>query len=147
MTPLDLYLKRLAFWLPRKKRADVLAELQGVLIEKLEAGKVAFGRPLTDVEARDVLSGFGHPALVVARYMERRPVISGGLAFFFWRVLAIALAGVLVAQTLLLIVDTLHAQSLGPVIGHALRRTFLALLLGFACVTASFIIIERRYGD
>jgi len=146
MTALNRYLKRIAFWLPRRKRADVLAELRGVLIEKIEAGEVERGRPLTDGEKQDLLSGFGHPAIVVSRYLERRPVISGGLAFFFWRVLAIAFVGVLVVQALLLVVEAAHAQSLGPVIGHALRRTSFALLLGFGCVTASFMVIERRYG-
>lgn len=145
MSVLDRYLKRVAFWLPYRERADVLAELRGVLIEKIEAGAIARGRPLTDAEAWNMLIGFGHPAIVVSRYLERPPVISGGLAYFFWRLLAIAIAAILVAQILVFAVEAAHAQSLGPVIGHALRRTLLALLLGFTCITTSFMIIERRY--
>lgn len=146
MTALDRYLKRISFWLPRANRSDVLAELRGVLIEKIEAAEAARGRALSDGEEQDVLRGFGHPALVVSRYVERRPVISGGLAFFFWRVLAIALVGILVAQSIVIAIEATHAQSLWPVIDHAARRTLLALLLGFTCVTATFMLLERRYG-
>jgi len=146
MTALDRYLKRISFWLPRAERSDIMAELRGVLIEKIEAAEAARGRSLTNDEEQDVLRGFGHPALVVSRYLERRPVISAGLAFFFWRVLAIALIGIVVAQSIVFAVEATHAQSLGPVIDHAVRRSLLALLLGFTCVTASFMLIERRYG-
>jgi hypothetical protein len=146
MTALDRYLKRISFWLPRAQRSDVLAELRGALIDKIEAAELVQGRSLTSGEQQDVLRGFGHPAIVVSRYLERRAVISGGLAFFFWRVLAIALVGILVAQSIVLAIEATDAQSLWPVIGYALRRTLLALLLGFTCVTASFMLLERRYG-
>jgi hypothetical protein len=146
MTALDRYLKRISFWLPHRQRSDILAELRGVLIEKIEAAEALRGRPLTADEEHDELRGFGHPAIVVSRYVQRRPVISGGLAFFFWRVLAIALIGVLIAQSLLFAVEAAHAQSVWSLFEVTIRRSLLALLLGFTCVTASFIILDRRYG-
>lgn len=145
MSALERYLKRISFWLPRARRSDILAELRGVLTEKIENAQAMRGRSLTVDEEHDEMRGFGHPAVVVSRYVQRRPVISGGLAFFFWRVLAIALVGVLVAQALVLAVEAAHAQSLLHAIEHAVRRTLLALLLGFTCVTASFMLIEHRY--
>ncbi|UYY58408.1 HAAS signaling domain-containing protein [Sphingomonas sp. S2-65] len=145
MTALDRYLKRMSFWMPRAQRSDILAELRGVLLERIEAAELVRGRPLTSDEEQDALDDFGHPALVVSRYLERPPVISGGLAFFFWRVLAIALIGTVVGQAIALTIEAAHAQSLWPVIEQAVRRTLLALLLAFTCVTASFMLLDRRY--
>jgi hypothetical protein len=147
MTALDRYLSRVSFWLPRRKRSDVMAELRSVLQERLDTAEAERGRPLNASEAQDEMDRFGHPAIMVSRYVERRPVISAGLAFFFWRVLAIALVGVVAAQLLVFVMEAWEAQSLWLVLDHAVRRTLLALLLGFTCVTASFIIIDRRYGQ
>lgn len=146
MTAVDRYLKRISFWLPRAQRSDVIAELRGVLIERIEAAEAVRGRSLSNDEEQDVVRGFGHPALVVSRYLERRPVISGGLAFVFWRVLTIGLLAILVAQSVVLATEAMHAQSLWPMVEQAVRRTLFSLLLGFTCITASFMIIERRYG-
>ena len=141
------YLRRVSFWLPRRGREDILQELRGALHEKIETHEEQKGRPLRDDEIEKALRSFGSPVLVVARYVRRRPVISGGLAFFFWRVLAITLAGILLVQLAVLIVETTRAPTILAALSSGLERIFVALLLGFTCVTASFMILEHRYGQ
>lgn len=146
MTAVDDYLRRIAFWLPARNRADVLQELRGALDEKLEAAEAAQGRALTKEEAGQVLAGFGHPAIMVARYAEGSPVISGGLAYFFWRVLWVALGGVFGAQAILFVMEAARAPLPPPMLAEILGRTLFALLLAFAVVTSTFMILERRWG-
>jgi hypothetical protein len=146
MTAVDRYLSRVALWLPTTMRLDVVAELREALMERIEAAEAQRGRPLDDSEARQVVAGFGHPAIVVSRYVHGSPVISGQLAFFFWRVLAIALIGVLTSHALALLVQACDEGLTWSALDHAARRVSVALLLAFTCVTASFMIIQRRYG-
>ena len=145
MTAVDRYLKRVAFWLPRRGREDVIEELRGALLDRMREAESARGRALTDAEAQQLLGGFGQPAIVVARFGEGSPVISGGLAFFFWRVLVIALLAILIGQAVVFAVEASQAPA-SMILGEALRRTFVSLLLGFTCVTASFMLLEGRYG-
>ncbi|MEG3088299.1 HAAS signaling domain-containing protein [Sphingomonas sp. PB4P5] len=146
MMTLDRYLRRVGFWLPRRERADILDELRGAIDERLDAAEQRTGRPLHEQELEEVLHSFGDPVLVVARYVRRAPVISGGLAFFFWRVLAIALGGTIVVQLALLAVEAAQAPSIAAALLNGMTRMAVALLLGFACVTAAFVILDRRYG-
>lgn len=146
MDPIEAYLKRTGYWLPREKRQSILAELRGVLLERVDVAAERHGRPLTADEMASLARDFGHPALVAAGYVEGASVISGKLAYFFWRVLWMALATTLAVQAIVLVVELSAAAEPGAVIGHAVRRTLEALLLGFACVTASFMIIERWGG-
>lgn len=146
MTPIDRYLRRISFWLPRRGREDVLAELRGALEERVEAAEARQGRSLRDHDVEGVLQEFGHPLTVVAQYVRRRPVISGGLAHPYWRVLGITLGLALAIQLAVLSIEIVGASESLTILSSGLRRTAFVLLLGFACVTGSFMILERRYG-
>ncbi len=147
MKLVERYLHRISFWLPKQGRSDILQELRGAIQERIEVEEERKGRPLRDEEVEQALQSFGNPMLVVARYVRQPPVISGGLAFFFWRVLAIVLISTLLIQLTVVLVEARRASTLLVGISSGLDRVFVPLLLGFACVTVSFMIFERRYGQ
>lgn len=146
MDAIERYLNRIRYWLPVTKQHSIVSELRGVLLDRVEAASARNGRPLTDKEAGTLARAFGTPVVVAARYVEGSAVISGTLAYFFWRVLAIAMVTTLTIQFGLFVAELWTAPQPGSVIGRAAGRTVDALLLGFACVTGSFMIIERWGG-
>ncbi|PTQ12024.1 hypothetical protein CLG96_05440 [Sphingomonas oleivorans] len=143
---IERYLKRLGFWLPVGKRREIVMELRGVLLDRVEAAEAAQGRALTEAETRRILDEFGPAMLVAARYLQGPPVISGMLAFIYWRVLAIAFTAIVTVQLILIGVHITSGSGFGPLLRDAANRTLIGLLLGFFCVTASFMIIERCGG-
>jgi hypothetical protein len=147
MTPIDRYLERVSFWLPARKRADILADLRGLLLDRIEAAEAATDHPLDEDEQRRLLATMEPPVVLAARYVEQRPVISGMLAFFYWRVLA--LAGVVIAgiHTLIFCGEAAQARSpaeLGLAATDWVRGGGLALLVAFASVTLIFFLIDSR---
>lgn len=147
MHHVDTYLRRVAFWLPGRNRDDILAELRDAIGLRIDEAAQEKGAQLDDPEVERILRGFGHPATVLARYVERRPVISSMLAFFYWRVLAIVMAGIAAVQAVVLTATLASAGPASALIHDALVRLAVAGLIGFACVTISFIILDRRYGE
>jgi hypothetical protein len=62
------YLREVEQNLPRGQRADVTAELRGLLEDSLEERAAAAGRPPDEELAVEVLRAFGQPAEVAERY-------------------------------------------------------------------------------
>lgn len=81
MDPIEAYLKRTGYWLPRERRQSILAELRGVLLERVDVAAERRGRPLTSEEMASLARDFGHP-----RWL--RPVMSKARASFpaNWRI-------------------------------------------------------------
>ena len=144
--PIEKYLARVRFWLPRGKQQSIIAELRGVLGDRIDAATERNGRAPTLDEVASITRSFGPPVVVAARYVEGPSVISGMLAYFFWRVLWMALATTLLVQGVFALVELSTAAHTTDVVLHAVRRTFEAMLLCFACITGSFMIIERWGG-
>jgi hypothetical protein len=143
MTPVDLYLRRLTFWIPADRRDRIVEEIRNAILDSLDAAAHAAGRPLSDTEIELQLKAFGSPVMIAARYLEGGPVISGMLAFFYWRVLKIALSVTVMVQAVVLVAHATNGIGIGQKIGHAASRTAVALLIGFACVTLTFMALER----
>ncbi|MEO6873065.1 MAG: hypothetical protein ABI233_12725 [Chthoniobacterales bacterium] len=68
MQLLDRYLTAIKFWLPKKQRDDIAAELAANLQSEIEDRAAERGRPLTDEEVGALLKQHGSPILVASRY-------------------------------------------------------------------------------
>lgn len=147
MSPIDQYLKSVSFWLPARKRADIVADLRGLLLDRVEAAERKSGHPLGEDEQGSLVAAMEAPVIIAARYVEQRPVISGILAFFYWRVLAVAALVITGIHTAIFGANAVQARSpaeIGTSGLASLYRGGLALLLAFATVTLIFILIDRH---
>ena len=98
MNLIDRYLHEVGRNLPRKNRADILAELQSLLSDTLE-GRVQGEASEDDVVA--LLKEFGPPQKVAASYSSQSQYLIGPSLFPLFRMIAgIVLAAVIGAQLL-----------------------------------------------
>ena len=159
MQLLDRYLTAIKFWLPKKQRDDIAAELAANLQSEIDDRAAERGRPLTDEEIGALLKQHGSPILVASRYQgEHRTVtvgrqLIGPLLFpFYW-------IAVKVSLVLLLIPAIVPSLVLNPTtnltreIGHVFYRslglalpTLFFLTLAFAAIDAGlrkFHLLEK----
>jgi hypothetical protein len=98
MNLIDRYLNEVGRRLPRKNRADILAELRSLLNDTLE-GRVQGQAGEDDIVA--LLKEFGPPAKVAANYSAKGQYLIGPALYPLFRmILGIVLAAVLGAQLL-----------------------------------------------
>ena len=98
MDLIDRYLNQVGRYLPRKTRADILAELRSVLMDTLE-GRVQGEASEDDIVA--LLQEFGPPQKVAASYSTHGQYLIGPALFPLFRMIAgIVLAAVIGAQLL-----------------------------------------------
>lgn len=79
MNLIERYLHAVEFWLPRRQRADILAELREDLQSQLDDREAVLGRPLTDDEVSSLLKQRGRPMLVAQRFQPQRSLIGPNL--------------------------------------------------------------------
>src|SRR5580693_135649 len=77
---IDRYLQAVGFWLPRKQREDILAELSEDLRSQIEDREEEFGRPLDEVDVAAILKARGRPIVVAGGYLPQQSLI--GPVFF-----------------------------------------------------------------
>lgn len=98
MSLIDRYLHQVGRHLPRKNRADILAELRSLLIDTLE-GRVQGEASEDDIVA--LLKEFGSPQKVAASYSTQGQYLIGPALYPLFRMIAgIVLAAVIGAQLL-----------------------------------------------
>jgi hypothetical protein len=89
MELVDRYLRAVAFWLPRKERADILAELAEDLRSQVEEKEAELGHRLSESELEALLKRRGHPVAVANRFLPQRYLIGPALFPIYRRVLII----------------------------------------------------------
>lgn len=75
---IESYVRDVARYLPRNRRNDVAFELRELLHEELAAKAAAADRAPDTAMAMELLSGFGRPAELAARYQPRAPLVDPG---------------------------------------------------------------------
>jgi hypothetical protein len=80
METIDRYLQAVEFWLPKKQRSDIAAELAADIYAQVEEQEAALGRKLNDSEVEAILRRRGSPILVANRYLPQQSLI-GPLLF------------------------------------------------------------------
>jgi hypothetical protein len=137
-------LQAVKFWLPRRQKADIVAELSENLRSAIEEREAGLGRPLTQEELEAILTRCGHPMLVAQRYVPQQyligPVLMPAYKFVLGLVALIYLAPWLLTWTGFLIFDP--ARRTGDAIADALIAFWLMALHILVAITAIFAAIE-----
>ncbi len=145
MDLLDRYLDAIRRNLPPARADDIVEELRGDLLDRVEAREAALGHRLDKGETAALVKAFGHPLVVAGRYREH-PYLIGPQAFPFYVyalrvVLVIALTVFLFSSAIPVIVrggNGMQAALQG--LGYAWNILFTA----FAIVTVLFAMLERN---
>jgi hypothetical protein len=141
MDMIEKYLEAIAAQLPAAERADIIAELRDLILNRFEARERELGRAISDMEKETILRDIGHPLVVAARYRKGPDSLVGPLLFPYW--LFAVKAGLIIIAALCmlgLILDFLSGHwNIDRAIGHALT-SFLSgglTLIGAATLAAA----------
>ena len=81
---LDRYVHAVGFWLPKKQKADIMAELSEDMRSQIEEKEAEVGRKLALPEVECILKMRGRPVLVANHYLPQQYLI-GPLLFPIYR--------------------------------------------------------------
>jgi hypothetical protein len=79
MALVDRYLHSVKFWLPRRQKDDIIAELSEDLRSQIEEKEAELGHALTDAEVEPILKRCGSPMVVAGRYLPQQSLIGPAL--------------------------------------------------------------------
>jgi hypothetical protein len=143
MEILDRYLHAIEFWLPKRQRQDIIAELSEDLRSQIEEKETELGCKLADAEVEAILKRCGAPLEVAARYRPQEYLIGPALFPVYRFVLAVSLIGCVVPRFLIwlvfLLVDPAHS-------GYLHMENMGATVLYFAFFTTLAFAIAERSG-
>ncbi len=152
MELLDRYLQAVGFWLPRKQRQDILAELAEDLQSQIEETEASLGHKLSEAELEALLKQRGRPVLVANRYLPQRYLI-GPLLFPVYRLVLIIVGlcylvpWILVAIGLMSFSPAYRAEQTQAGWLHGLLSIWssfwLTALINLAVVAIVFAVLER----
>jgi hypothetical protein len=145
MELLDRYLQAVEFWLPRRQKKDIIAELSEDLGSQIEEKESELGRKLNDGEVEAILKRCGPPLRVALRYRPQQYLIGPALFPIYKFVLAVLLAGCIIPRFLIwlvfLLVDPAHR-------GYLHMENLWATVIFFAFFTTlTFAIMEKSGVD
>jgi hypothetical protein len=92
MDLVDRYLQAVKFWLPKKQKADIIAELSEDLRSHIEDRETELGRMLNESEVAALLKQRGRPVLVANRFSPQESLIGPVLFPIYLLVLRIVAA-------------------------------------------------------
>ena len=101
MELLNRYLQAVEFWLPKRQRQDIIAELSEDLRSQIEEKETELGRKLKDEEVEAVLKRCGSPLAVASRYLPQRYLIGPTLFPVYRFVLGVLVLGAVVPRFLI----------------------------------------------
>ena len=141
MELLDRYLHAIEFWLPKRQRQDIIAELSEDLRSQIDEKETELGRKLQDAEVEAILKRCGSPLSVALRYLPQQYLIGPTLFPIYRFVLIVLVLGCVIPRSLIwlgfLIADPAHR-------GYLHMENLWVTVLYFAFFTTlAFAIIER----
>jgi len=141
MELLDRYLQAVEFWLPKRQRQDIIAELSEDLRSQIEEKETELGRKLKDEEVEAILKRCGSPVAVASRYLPQRYLIGPTLFPVYRFVLGVLVLGAVVPRFLIwlgfVIVDPAHRGYL-----H-MENLWTTVLFFIFFTTLAFAILEQ----
>ncbi|NPV56647.1 MAG: hypothetical protein HPY76_08260 [Anaerolineae bacterium] len=146
---LDRYIYHVGQELPRKRRADIEAEIRSLLEETLENRAAESGQPIDDDLVAQVLREFGSPEKVAEGYREPHYLIGPVYYPLFTLVLKIVSA-VLGGLALARLGFDIGTQAISPAqVPQAILNSLLEFVGGFLTAFANIVIVFAlldRYG-
>ena len=148
MELVDRYLQAVKFWLPRKQKDDIIAELAEDLRSQIEEKETELGRQLDVGETESILKRCGTPLAVAARYLPQRSLIGPGLFPIYSLVIRSLILYFLLPWFLLWMGVTIfspdfRADHPGVGIFLSLGPWWLACTYSLFFCTLSFALLER----
>ncbi len=98
MELLDRYLHAIEFWLPKRQKQDIIAELSEDLRSQIEEQETELGRKLNDDEVEAILKRCGSPVEVASRYLPQNYLIGPTLFPVYRFVLVVAVMGCVIPK-------------------------------------------------
>jgi len=153
MELIERYLQAVKFWLPKRQKDDITAELSGDIYAQIEEREAALGRKLTEAEVEEILKQRGNPLLVANRFLPQESLIGPVLFPIYRFVLKIFAFGYLLPATLVWIGLMIFSPSYRFEHTHPSWFTAFASLFGYLwftfCLvvvplTIPFVILERN---
>jgi hypothetical protein len=148
MQLLDRYLTAVKFWLPKKQRDDIAAELAANLQSELDDRAAELGRSLTDAEIAALLKQHGSPILVASRYQQENRTVNfgrqliGPVVFpFYWIAIKVTIVLLLIPGVVPAVVLGAHGPPFAE-LGNALVRMARLSLPALLFVTLVFALID-----
>jgi len=143
---LDRYLQAVKFWLPRKQKQDLLAELSEDIRSEIEDKEAELGRRLGQAELETILTRWGHPMLVAERYLPQRSLIGPVLLPAYTLVLRIVTLVYLVPWLLVFLGFVIFdpGRRTADAIGDGLQAFWLIALHAVVVITGVFAVLERH---
>jgi hypothetical protein len=149
MEMIERYLQAVKFWLPRRQKDDIVAELSADIYAQIEEREAGLGRKLTEAEVEALLKQRGRPVMVANRFLPQEQLI-GPLLFPVYRfVLKVICLCYLVPWVLVWIgMMTYSPASRGHVswfaaAGTAFGALWTTALVAIGTATLVFAILER----
>ena len=152
MELINRYSKAVGFWLPKKLRDDIIAELSEEIRSQVEDKEAEFGRKLSEAEIAAVLKRLGSPLVAANRYLPQRHLIGPVLFPIYQRVLM----PVIVCCLVLPLLAWIGLMPFGPgrhawqsggsflsALGSCCGFSWLSAFLSVGVVTVAFALIER----
>jgi hypothetical protein len=148
MELLDRYLQAVRFWLPKKQKHDIIAELSEDIRSQIEEKETGLGRKLNEAEVGAILKQLGRPVLVANRYLPQRYLIGPVLFPIYQFVLKIVTLCYLVPWILvwigLAVSRAAHSnRTLMDLLGSFWSAFWFTAFISFAVVTIVFAVLER----
>jgi len=138
---LDRYLHAIEFWLPKRQRQDIIAELSEDLRSQIEEKESELGRKLEDRELEAILKRCGSPLTVALRYLPQQYLIGPTLFPIYKFVLAMIVLGCVAPRVLIwlgfLLADPAHSGSL-----H-MENLWMTVIYFAFFTTLAFAVVER----
>lgn len=154
MEMIDRYLQAVRFWLPRKQKDDIIAELSADMHAQVEEREASLGRELMKTEIEALLKERGRPVVVASRYRPQQQYLIGPVLFpvytFVLKMVALCYLIPWAVIALFLILFSPEEWRVAH-LGHSAMETFLAAWNGlwstaffaFGIITLVFAVLER----
>lgn len=148
MDLIDRYLQAVKFWLPKKQKQDIIAELSEDLRSQIEDREAELGRNLNESEIATLLKQRGRPVLVANRFLPQESLIGPVLFPIYLFVLKIVAAFYMVPWILvwigLAISRAAHSgQSLIGSVGSFWTAFWPMAFFMVGGITTVFAVLER----
>ena len=144
MELIERYLQAVSAWLPRAQRDDIIRELSEELRSQAEEREEALGRPLDQREQESILKPFGHPMLLAARYRPQRALIGSAILPFYWFVLKVSLAGMVLVHVIAATVLLATGKPVNQVVSALVTLPIGPGVMVFGWVTLAFAVFDRH---
>ncbi len=148
MEMLDRYLNAVGFWLPRRQKQDILAELAEDLRAQIADKEAEVHHSLNEDDLATILRKCGSPLVVASRYLPQRSVVTPLLFPIYKFLLKLVLFGYLVpwlAVWLSFVAFSPAYRTAHPGVAliHTLDPLWVIAINTFAMLTIGFWIIDR----